>query len=173
MTLRLLLLRHAKSSWKLPGVEDFDRPLTGGGRKAMAAMGPIVGRKKYRPDHILCSSAKRTRETLGELLPHLPKNVEVTFTREIYEADADALLKVIAGAAKSVRSLMLIGHNPGFHQLALGLAGGGDDKDLRALGEDFPTAALAVVDFDAGDWSGIRPGKGKLAAFITPKDAED
>lgn len=169
MAKTLCLLRHAKSSWADPALDDFDRPLNQRGRTSMALLGLYIDEKKIRPDGILCSSAQRTRETLGLLLPWLRGDASMRIERVLYLASADELLSRIRQVEDGVSCLLMIGHNPGLEELAGRLAGGGDIFASTAMQEKFPTAALAVLDFDAARWADIEPGKGALRAFATPK----
>jgi phosphohistidine phosphatase len=169
MTRTLCLLRHAKSSWGNPTLDDFDRPLNQRGRNSMIAVGLYIDVKRLRPDGILCSSAQRTRETLGLLLPWLHGETRVRIERGLYLASADELLTRICQVEPEISCLMVIGHNPGLEELAGMLAWTGDEFAANAIQDKFPTAALAVIDFDAPDWAGVAPGKGRLRTFTTPK----
>lgn len=165
--LRLYLLRHAKSGWDNPKLADFDRPLAPRGEREAAEMAALIAARAYRPARILCSSAQRTRETLGAVLKALPEESSIETTRRLYEADAERLLGVL-WEQRSMSSVMMIGHNPGLHQLAQLLAGTGDDRALHRLRTDFPPASLAMIEFAAAAWSDVRPGSGRLIAFETP-----
>lgn len=169
MAKTLCLLRHAKSSWADPALDDFDRPLNQRGRASIVPLGLYIDEKKLRPDGILCSSSQRTRETLGLLLPWLRGDAAVRIERGLYLADADELLLRIRQVEDGVSCLLVVGHNPGLEDLAGRLAGRGDVFASTAMQEKFPTAALAVLDFDAPHWADIGPGTGELRAFITPK----
>jgi phosphohistidine phosphatase len=169
MAKTLCLLRHAKSSWADPALDDFDRPLNQRGRASMVPLGLYIDEKKLRPDGILCSSSQRTRETLGLLLPWLRGDAVVRIERGLYLAGADELLLRIRQVEDGVSCLLMVGHNPGLEDLAGRLAGTGDVFASTAMQEKFPTAALAVLDFDAPRWADIGPGKGALRAFVTPK----
>ena len=169
MTKTLCLLRHAKSSWADPALDDFDRPLNQRGRASMVLLGLYIDEKRLRPDGILCSSSQRTRETLGLLLPWLRGDAAVRIERGLYLASADELLLRIRQVEDGVSCLLMVGHNPGLEDLAGRLAGTGDVFASTAMQEKFPTAALAVLDFDAPRWADIGPGKGELRAFVTPK----
>ena len=169
MTKTLCLLRHAKSSWADPALDDFDRPLNQRGRASAVPLGLYIDDKELRPDSILCSSARRTRETLGLLLPWLHGEATVRIERGLYLASADELLLRLRRMEDEVSCLLMIGHNPGFEDLADALTGAGDVFASTAMQEKFPTAALAVLDFDAPHWADIAPGKGELRAFVTPK----
>lgn len=164
---RLLLLRHAKSAYPA-GVADIDRPLGERGRKAAPLMAAYIEREGLRPDHAMVSPARRTQETweaVREALPDTPMET----VPSIYEAAAGRILDAVRSAPPEAASLLVIGHNPGLGDLAQRLVGEGP-KDLRDdLREKFPTAALAVLEFDADDWSGIAPGSGRLTRYVRPR----
>jgi phosphohistidine phosphatase len=165
--LTLYLLRHAKSGSDNPKLSDFDRPLAPRGEREAAEMAALIEDGAYRPARILCSSARRTRETLGAILTALPEDSSIDITRRLYDADVERLLAIV-GEQRGTPAIMLIGHNPGLHQLARHLAGTGDDKALHRLQTDFPPASLATLEFAAIGWSEVRPGQGRLVAFETP-----
>jgi len=180
----LLLFRHAKSDWGQPGIDDFDRPLNRRGMRAAPKMGAWIAQAGYRPDLILCSTAKRAMQTLELAAPELdhPRADEpVRVARPImaredglYHASADHLIARIRDIDDACDCVLLVGHNPGLHACAMMLAGHGEADELVRLGRKFPTAAIAVLQFIVSQWSGVREGGGRLASFETPKrlDAE-
>lgn len=159
---QLFLLRHAKSSWDDPTLADYDRPLAPRGRKAAKVMAEHLHREKIKPALVLCSSARRSRETLDRVSP----GGDVFIEPELYGATDDELLDRLRRVPPAVDSVMLIGHNPAIECLAIGLAGKGE---IPKIALKFPTAALATLTFD-GDWSGLGPERAELAAFVTPKE---
>lgn len=170
--LTLLLLRHAKSSWDNPALADYDRPLAKRGVKAAPRVGAELAALGLHPALILCSGAARARETLSLVLPAIAEPApEVIYDDAFYMASPDALLAMLrtlpagGGAPKSV---MVVGHNPGLEELAELLVGDGEAEAQEVMAEKFPTCALAVITFDADNWSDIAPGTGKLTRFITP-----
>jgi len=167
--LTLSLLRHAKSSWANPRIDDFERPLNERGEDAAPRMAAFMARRGIAPELILCSPAVRTRQTLELVLPHLPGNPKVVYEDVLYLAAASALLKRVCKVAAKVRHTMAIGHAPGLHTLAQELAGAGTREDMQALAEKFPTAGLAVIVFAARTWAGVNRGAGRLELFMTPK----
>jgi phosphohistidine phosphatase len=167
--LYLYLLRHAKSSWNEPALKDFDRPLAPRGWNAAPLMGGYMKKMNYQPDTILCSPAKRTRETLDMIERYLVKPHHIYMNESIYHADSSRLLGLVRSAAASTRKLMLIGHNPGIQELALTLAGDGDRKSWQSMWSKYPTAALAVLSFDTEDWPRVKARAGKLVDFKSPK----
>jgi phosphohistidine phosphatase len=172
--LRLLLLRHAKSDWSDGGKRDEDRPLSSRGRKAAACMAAHMRRSGYVPAAILCSTARRTRETLALVLPALGRQPDIRYEDALYLAEWGALLKAIQRSADAVSPLLLVGHNPGLEQLAAALAAQpasrSEGERLERLTGKFPTAALAVLDFEAKRWRDIRRATGRLTDFVCPKD---
>jgi phosphohistidine phosphatase len=173
--LTLLLLRHAKSSWDDPDLDDFNRPLNGRGEKAAPMMGRYLKHEGWVPDLILCSTARRTRETLDHISEQIG-DAKVTYEDGLYLAEAEQLLarlgRLTDGKTKKPETVMIVGHNPGLHDLAVQLASRGDAKSLNRLADKFPTAALAKIDFEAKSWRDIARGdvQGRLTHFITPKD---
>jgi phosphohistidine phosphatase len=170
--LTLSLLRHAKSDWSSPGMDDFDRPLAERGRIAAPRMGAYMAGEGLRPQLILCSSARRTRQTLDLVLPELAHKPDVQFEKGLYLAPASLMLARLHKVADGVAHVMMVGHDPGMHELAVALSGTGDPQSLRALGVKFPTAGLAVIAFDTAHWAQVAPGAGRLLRFVTPKTLE-
>jgi len=168
MTLTLSILRHAKSGKDDPRLADFDRPLNERGYGEAVEMANLIIARAWQPARILCSSSRRTRETLAPLLPLLKSNATIELTRRIYDASAETLLDLVREQDGAPRSLMLIGHNPGLEELARVLPGSGDGAALSRLRVMFPPASLAVIGFDIADWSDIAPGRGRLEAFEVP-----
>jgi phosphohistidine phosphatase len=167
-TRRLLLLRHAKSSWDDPGLPDHDRPLAGRGRRACKAIARYLRGQAAAPSLVLCSSAARTRETLERIMPALG-SPEVKVERELYGASSAHLLRRLRELPDWVDSVILIGHQPAIQELAVDLAGDGDQ--LARVRTKFPTAALATLLF-AGGWEELRPGCADLVDFVKPKELE-
>jgi phosphohistidine phosphatase len=168
----LYLLRHAKSSWKDETIEDLDRPLNKRGRAAAKAIGEYLARQKIVPAQVLCSSARRTRETLEGVQKALGDAVPARFEKGLYLADAAALLRRLRRLNDSFESVMLIGHNPGLERLALVLAAQHDDEPRRQLQSKFPTGSLAVIETDVDRWADLKPGCGRIVAFVQARDLE-
>jgi len=161
---RLLLLRHAKSSWDEPGLADHERPLTARGRRASKLMAEHLEQEGITPALVLCSSSKRTRETLERIgLDETEERIE----DDLYGASAGDLLEALHRLPDEVESVMLIGHNPGIEDLAIQLAGSG--PEIARMRQKFPTAALATLDFEGG-WRGLAPGGAALVGFVKPKE---
>jgi phosphohistidine phosphatase len=163
---RLFLLRHAKSSWEDPGLADHDRPLAPRGRRAAMLIAEHLRRERVAPALVLCSSARRTRETLERLAPALGEEMHAEIERELYAASERRLLERVQAVQDGVESVLLIGHNPGVEQLALRLAGGG--QKLAAVRRKYPTGALATLEF-SGRWCELGARSAELTEFVTPK----
>lgn len=168
----LLLLRHAKSSWDDPVLADFDRPLAIRGRKAAPRMGRELERRGWRPDAVLVSTAKRTRQTWDLVAAELSAAPRPEFRGVLYDASAEQLLAELRQAPAAAKTLLLIGHNPGMEDLAQMLAGDGSDAQaLERLREKFPTAALARLRFE-GAWTDLGAGAARLSHCLGPKDLD-
>jgi phosphohistidine phosphatase len=161
----LYLLRHAKSSWDDPALGDDQRPLAARGRRAGKLIAEHLLRAEIEPELVLCSSAQRTRETLELVRPALG-GASVVFEDELYGASSRQLLGRIRLVPHEIRSVMVIGHNPGLEQLALALASTGDE--LGRLEQKFPTGALATLEL-AEPWDRVAPGGATLTAYVVPK----
>ncbi|MFJ5219415.1 SixA phosphatase family protein [Streptomyces sp. NPDC088354] len=169
MTGRLILLRHAKSAWP-PDVPDHDRPLGARGRRDAPAAGRWLRENKHIPDLVVCSTAVRTRETWELAAEALAPRAQfpVAYDERLYAATARAMLDVLRETPDSVRTLLLVGHNPGIQDLTLRLAGGaGSDALLRAA-DKFPTSALAVLT-SAAPWSALTSDEAHLDDFAIPR----
>ena len=164
---RLMLLRHAKSDW--PDVPDRDRPLAKRGRRDAPIIGRWLRDHGYLPDIVICSAARRTRQTWELVAPELG-SPSVTFEPRAYAASAMTLLYLVRERPGAYRSAMLIGHNPAISELATSLAeppDGDGAPALRAI--RFPTAAVAVLEFPGG-WADLAPGQAHLLDFAAPAD---
>jgi phosphohistidine phosphatase len=167
----ILLLRHAKSAWGQPGLDDHDRPLNKRGARAAEAMAEHIVHNAPRPDLILCSTAVRTRQTLAPLVHRLvDPTPPIALEKGLYLASEAALLVRLRAVPDDVRTVLLIGHNEGIGQLAGALAGSGDPAALERLYQKFPTGALATLVVAGGRWRDLAPGAAKLEAFVRPRD---
>ena len=160
MSRRLYVLRHAKSSWDDPGLSDHDRPLAKRGRRATKPLRLYLQKHEIAPELVLCSTARRARETLERIEPALGAP---TVRREpaLYAASAEALLDRLRDVPDAVTSVMLIGHSPGIEDLADTLTG-------SPVGSKFPTAALATLELLSARWGDTGPGTAKLIDFVRP-----
>lgn len=170
-----MLLRHAKSAW--PDVPDHDRPLAGRGRRNAPVMGRWLRANGYVPDQVLCSTARRARETWQLAQEGLGASPAVSFERHVYQASAEQLLDLVRGVPSAVTTLLIVGHDPAIQELAVMLArtaspAGGDGAAADALGRmraKFPTAAVAVLEL-TGNWDQLGPGMAQLTAFVVPRE---
>ena len=170
LMLTLSLLRHAKSSWSEPALDDHERPLAKRGTKAATKIGKFLAKNLPPISHVLCSDAVRTRATLTLLLAKLPQpRPRIEYQPALYLATPATYFNHISSCPSTAHHLLVIGHNPGIHMLALELTETGSEKDLAALAGKFPTAALAVIEFDYDHWRDIARAQGVLRRFITPK----
>jgi phosphohistidine phosphatase len=161
---RLSILRHAKSDWGDPSLDDFDRPLNDRGRKAARRMGRELRERGISFDLIIASPAARVRETLDGLTEKLELNAELRHDERMYGASEARLLEIVRGIPESAHAPLLVGHNPGLEQLVAALTNGAAHK--------FPTAAFAQIDLPADRWADVEPGTGKIAALILPKELD-
>jgi phosphohistidine phosphatase len=163
---RLYLLRHAKSSWDDPGTADRDRPLAPRGRKAMKTMARYLRDERIHPDLVLCSAARRARETLDRVRSSLGADARIEVEDELYTFDDDVVLRRLRRLAPAFGSVMVVGHNPAMEELTIGLAK--DGKLVHQVDEKFPTGALAVLTIPS-EWSRLEPGTADLVSFVTPR----
>ncbi|MGI3211227.1 SixA phosphatase family protein [Roseovarius tibetensis] len=157
----LILMRHAKSSWGTPGLDDHDRPLNGRGRRAATALGHWMRDEDLAPDQILCSTSIRTRETCDRLGLALAPDLQDS----LYLAEPAEMLGVLRKARGN--RILMIGHNPGICDFARTLVATPPAHDRFA---DYPTGATLVARFDIDDWSDLVPGTGTVRSFVTPHD---
>ena len=162
---RLILLRHAKSDWP-DGVADPDRPLAPRGQEAAPKMAAYLAAEGLVPDRVLVSPARRTRETWDLVRPSLGDVPDETVP-QIYEAPVSRLLDVVHGIPDDVATALMIGHNPGFQDLARLLGKPGEAR--RTLTKKYPTAAVAVIDLPVESWAKVEAGEGTIERFVTPK----
>ena len=165
--LRLYVMRHAKSSWAVPGARDFDRELNERGISDLEKLSKKISERKFIPKKILCSSAVRTRQTLDGLSNVLSPYPEVSFTEKLYSSGLDDYLSEIQ-MVEDAPSLMIIGHNPMCGSLADALAGQGDEELLEKIAYKYPTGTIAVIDFDLTNWADIDLSSGTLVDCLVP-----
>jgi phosphohistidine phosphatase len=167
--LRLILLRHAKAA-PLAGGGDQERPLTQRGRRDAQRVGDYLAGHGLFPDLAVVSSAKRARETLELALETFGEPCPVYAEPRLYLAEEPTLLALLHATPPFVHLLLAVGHNPGFNEFAMSMIGHASPHDRARLEHGFPTASLAVIDFDAPDWASVQPGSGALDRFVTPDD---
>jgi phosphohistidine phosphatase len=166
---RLLLFRHAKAERSEPGMGDRARQLMERGRKDAATIGAYMASHALVPDRVMTSPAARTQETWKFAAPAFRPAPAVTPVERLYDATPHDILGVIRAAPLAARSLLILGHNPGLHAVALLLVASGDIETRERLREKMPTCGLAVIDFALDDWAKLHPQSGRLERFVTPK----
>ena len=162
-------MRHAKSSWDDPDLADHDRPLTPRGLKAASRMAERMVHDEIAPALVLCSSARRARETLAPIQLAIGEAAKVQVEEGLYGASSDELLQRLRRLPGSADSVMVIGHNPGIQELAIKLVS--DQRARSQLNVKFPTAALAALRLKVGRWRDLSEGGSELITFLTPRDA--
>jgi phosphohistidine phosphatase len=169
--LRLMLLRHAKSTWP-SGAQDAERPLSDRGESAARLMGAYMAHHSLIPDRVLCSPARRTRDTwtgVSGVSARWPAGADLVFDGRLYGAVRQGIVSIVCDQDDAVRTLLILGHNPGLQETAEWLIAAGDMEQRERLREKFPTAALAVIDFTLDTWSGVHERSGRLDRFVTPR----
>lgn len=170
---RLMLLRHSKTETDAPSGRDQDRRLDERGLRDAAEMGGWISRHPPFPDCVLVSPAARTVQTWDiawAAMKGVVPEPQVEQVEELYAAEPSQLLTSIRMASVAdPKRLMLVGHNPGMHELALALTGSGDAAARKALTDNLPTSGLAVLDFATDDWDDVAFRRGKLVLFVSPK----
>jgi phosphohistidine phosphatase len=169
---RLLLLRHAKAERSQPGEADLGRALIERGRKEAATMGAYMARHGVTPDRVLVSPALRAQETWQQMATAWPKAPASNTTERLYEASPQTLLALIKNAPADAHNLLVVGHNPGLHELAVFLVAAGDIEMREHLREKLPTSGLAVIDFAIDAWTSLHPQSGRLERFVSPRSLE-
>ena len=165
MTLRLILTRHAKSSWDDPLMSDHDRPLNERGKTAAADLGNWLASRGYVPDQVLCSDALRTRKTWSGIAPALPGTPILDLKPALYHAGPDVMLAVLRHATG--KTVMMIGHNPGIAEFAHRIVA---RAPLNPDFQRYPTGATLVVDFAADSWADVAWSMGSVDDFIIPRE---
>ncbi len=169
--LTLYLLRHAKSSWADEGQPDFDRPLNLRGRRDAPLIGRFMAANDMQPELVLCSAARRTRETLALMLPYFDRDITILMERALYELGSglaleDRLRSLPAGVAR----VLVVGHNPVLEELALNLVGPQSDDDAaREMALKYPTGGLAHFRLDCPAFTDTAARCGQLISFTVPK----
>ena len=168
--LTLSLLRHARSSWKNPTLPDRERPLAARGITDAPLMGRAITERGIDPELVLCSSARRTVDTLSLVLPELKVEPSVVYEDALYHASAAEMLHRLRDVQPGANRVMMVGHNPDIQRLALDLIGSGPKHMRNHLMEKYPTAGLVVINFTAGLWSSVDINSGALNQFLVPRE---
>jgi phosphohistidine phosphatase len=165
---QLLVLRHAKSSWENPMLDDYDRPLAPRGKKAAQRVADRLRSWAVHPEVVLCSSARRAVDTWRHIEAALAVDAPIMIEDSLYGASSVALLRRLEEVSDDVGCVLLVGHNPGLEDLATALAGAGKRSLRDELAMKFPTAALLLLSFEGG-WSDLQPGSATLEQFFKPR----
>jgi phosphohistidine phosphatase len=145
----VLLLRHAKSSWKKPELSDHDRPLNERGKSEAVAIGRLLQSNNLVPDFIVSSTAKRARRTADLVMSASEYGGDVALKRSLYEGGPDAYLDALAALPDDVNVVLVVGHNPDLENVV---------ERLTGWSEELSTAALVQATFDVQGWSGLKAG---------------
>lgn len=171
--LRVMLLRHAKAEPAFPGAPDRARVLAPRGRQQATELGQFMARHRLTPARALVSPSARTRETWDCVTAALPQAPAADYDERLYNASAADLIAMIRDTdTAAVRSLLLLGHNPGLHQAAIELIATGDLDARQRLHEKLPPGGLIVIEFKLSEWSALHPLAGRLERFVTPGEIE-
>lgn len=163
---RVLLLRHSKAARAEPGMRDFERPLEERGIRHAMAVGEAMAAAGLRPHTVLCSTARRTRETWDGVLRTLGTvPSDIRYLDDLYHSDAVGYIAAIR-SADPAESVLVIGHNPMTAEAASMLVGSGERAEIASMRSRFPTSALAVISF-ATPLAQIGPGAGTLETWLT------
>jgi phosphohistidine phosphatase len=169
---RLLLLRHAKTERAEPGERDRDRKLTKRGRADAPVMGAYMARHGLVPDLVLVSPVTRADETWELAAKAFAKAPPVVKEEGIYNASRDKLIGIIR-KTRDAHVLLVVGHNPGLHDLAVALIASGDVEARERVNEKLPTSGLVVIDLPFDDWSRLHPSAGRIERFVSPRLIEE
>lgn len=165
MTLRLILTRHAKSSWDDPMLDDHDRPLNKRGRASARAVAGWLAARGYLPDQAMVSTAARTRETWKLISGKRAGAPKPAYLAKLYLAEPEEMLHILRTATG--RTVMMVGHNPGMAYFAQGLA---HQPPADSRFERYPTGATTIIDFDAESWDQLVWRTGTIVDFVAPRD---
>ena len=163
----LYILRHAKAEALAPGGEDHDRPLAERGFREASQLGKYMMGQHLWPEKILCSTATRTRQTWQQVQDVFPQTIPIHYEEKLYHASAPEIGRIIGYEADTISKLMVVGHNPGLHEICLRLAKDGDNKLRNQITMKFPTCSFVEVHFD-GSWRDLGTADTALIRFITP-----
>jgi phosphohistidine phosphatase len=157
----VILMRHAKSSWKFPELSDKDRPLTKRGERDAPRMGKLLKKEEIIPDRILSSTAVRAAATAEAVAQKLEYKEELAYLDSIYMAEPSAIIEALRTMPEDVKRVLVVGHNPGMEGLA---------QILGRKVVDLPTAAIAVIKVPINDWTELNYGvEGELVALFHPE----
>jgi phosphohistidine phosphatase len=165
----LVLLRHLKSGWDDPGLADHDRPLAPRGHRAGERIRDHIEAAGISPGLVLCSTAVRARETWDAVRAGLPEDAAAEIEENLYLASSESLLARLNEVPGDIDAVLVIAHNPGIGNLALGLAGFGDGDSIDRMTKKYPTGGLATLTFE-GSWADLAWGEAELVEFVVPRE---
>lgn len=167
---RLILFRHAKSSWAESDLADHDRPLAERGRQAAPLMAAWLAERGYAPDAVLCSSSVRAIETWAAAQPLLPQAPPPQILRDLYHADPATMLRILQAVPDSAETVLMVGHQPGIGAFARKLADDATPPRAARAFKRFPTAACAVLDLPIERWADAAFGAARFHSFAAPRE---
>ena len=167
---QLAILRHAKSDWGNPGQTDFERPLNKRGRKAAKKVGRELKRRGLAFDQIVCSPATRAKETVERFENGYESLPPVSFEPKLYMCSTGTLIDIICGLPDDRQIVMIVGHNPGFHDIVLRMTRADGNGMRDKVGANYPTGAFALIDFPVDRWADVEPGSGEIREVIFPRE---
>ena len=170
---KLILLRHAKSSWDDPALDDHDRPLNQRGRRAAPIIGAWLAANDHVPELILCSSSLRTRQTVCRLRKSIADLPAPVIEPDLYHATPTRMLDCLKSQPVSIQTVMVVGHQPGIGSLAHKLSDGTETESCRRAFQHFPTAAAAVFCFKGQKWSDLRYESAQFVDYAVPRELKD
>ena len=169
----IYLLRHTKAGWSESSTDDIARALNQQGRENAVQIGQHLSKNKISPDLILCSNATRAQETLSFIRPFLPENQAIQVLESLYLASSETLLHYLTNLDEEVKSVLIVAHNPGLHELAIHLAGReniGTSLLLNRIMQRFPSGAFTTVQNQPELWSELNQSESTLVDFVCPSD---
>jgi len=169
---RLFLFRHAKAERSEPGQEDRARGLIERGRKDAAKIGAYMAGHAFTPGWVAISPAARTQETWKYAATAFKPVPAAVSAEALYDATPHDILALIKETPAAVSTLLVVGHNPGLHEVARILIASGDIETRERLREGLPTSGLVIIDFAYDDWRKLHPQSGRLERFVTPKSLD-
>lgn len=167
---QLAILRHAKSDWGNPGQTDFERPLNKRGRKAAKKVGRELKARGFSCDRIVCSPATRARETVERFEIGYESLPPVSFEPQLYMCSTGTLIGVINSLSDDADTVMIVGHNPGFHDIVLRMTRANGNGLREKVGANYPTGAFALIDFPVDKWNDVEPASGEIRDVIFPRE---
>ena len=167
---QLAILRHAKSDWGNPGQTDFERPLNKRGRKAAKKVGRVLREQGLTFDAIVSSPATRAKETVERFAIGYESLPRLHFEPAIYLSSTGTLIGIINGLPEDAETVMIVGHNPGFHDIVLRMTKENGNGLREKVGANYPTGAFALIDFAVERWADVEPASGEIRQVIFPRE---